>query len=168
MLININQSTDTNYRYTMNEIEIIHSGKHHMKFTELHNIKTISHQLNHNYKTLIKYISNHLGTTCDVNKLLLIGIYEQEIIQKHIFNFIKTFIICKKCSIPEPNYIDISTNKNKAISIHCLGCGHNENIQINILSKINKKTLELIIHDIKDNFFTKTTDNIHKELDEFI
>lgn len=163
MLINMNNSTDNNYRYTMNEIELVHSGKHHLKFTELHNIKTIANQLNHNYKTLIKYIANHLGTTCDMDKLWLVGHHDKEIIQKHIFNFISTFIMCNKCSIPELSYKDTSLKKNKSISTHCLGCGHNDSISADVLCKTNKKILDMIIHDINTNLFHKTTKNIHQE-----
>ena len=52
-MLNINQSTDSNYRYTMSEIDISHSGKNNLKVTVLNNIQTISTELNHNYDSPI-------------------------------------------------------------------------------------------------------------------
>ena len=167
--MNINQSNDSNYRYKMDELIISYigkSGKANKGFTILINIKTISEQLNHNYKTLLKYISLNLGCKNDDNKLCIQGHHDKNTIQNIIFNYINTFILCKKCSIPELQY----KNKKNIIFTHCLGCGDDTNINEITLSKNNKKIYNNILSDINNNFFNtiSNTTNITTIDTEFI
>lgn len=156
-LININNSTDTNFRYKIFKINITHTGSGTQKgfFTKLNNIKLIASQINHNPITLLKYIGICLGSTVNDELFWIQGNHSQHNIQKYIFDFINTFVLCKKCSVPELEYSIQQNTKNKIIITHCLGCGFDYNIDPLLLNKYNKKIFDKIINDIKSSFFNK-------------
>ena len=171
-MLNLNQSEDKDYRFKMDPIKVIHRGGGQGCWTYFDNLEAISSTLNHNPKTLVKYMSLSLGTTCNETELWIQGHHSNEIIQKIIFDYIKAFIQCPSCSIPELNYKNISKKKTKAIEVHCLGCGKNNIIESSTLSKTNKKILDKIIIDIDNDYFesNKKTTALETEFthDEFL
>lgn len=162
-MINIKNIKDDNFRYKMNSIEIIHTSNN--CFTILTNLQIISKQLNHNPKTILKFISLNLGCKDNFEKMALTGIFEIDKIQKIIYQFIDLFVLCQKCSIPELKYSNNSKKKLSIIETNCLGCGFTDSIISNQLSKNNKKILDKIIIDINNNYFTY---NYNLSEDEFI
>lgn len=153
--ININSSDDPNYRYKMDKIIINKTGSGNGCFTNFNNLDIIASQLGHNKNTLLKYIGISLGSKINENSCWVQGHHLEENIQEIIFNFIKCFVSCSKCSVPELEY-DLD-KKGKIIKTHCLGCGFDGTIEKSILKKNNSKIFDKIISDIKNNFF-KTND----------
>ena len=168
-LVNINNSTDPDFRYKINRIEISKNSTKDGCLTFLKNITEISEQISHNPKTLIKYISITLGTKCNDTDFWIQGHHTEELIQSIIFDFIKIFVLCPKCSVPELQY---DTSKHKKISIiktHCVGCGHDDTIISDTLKKNNKKIFDKIFYDIQSGYFNKSNYTSHIEAtDEFI
>lgn len=166
-LININNTTDPDFRYKINVIEISTNSTKDGCLTFLNNITKVSDQIGHNPKTLIKYISINLGTKCNETDFWIQGHHTQELIQEIIFQFIKTFVLCPKCSVPELQYDTIKIKKYFIIKTHCLGCGFDNKIIPDTLKKNNKKIFDKIVNDIKTGYFNKKTytSNIDKTND---
>ena len=80
-MININNSDDPTFRYKISKINIKLTGKGNGCFTNLTNIETISSQINHNPKTLIKYIGICLGAKVNDEQFWIQGHHNQKIIQ---------------------------------------------------------------------------------------
>lgn len=152
-LININNSNDPSFRYKIHKINISLTGKGNGCFTHLDNIKIIAKEINHNPLTITKYIGYVLGAKINEDKLWIQGHHKIDNIQKAIFDFIKTFVLCQKCSVPELQYDISQIKKHILIKTHCLGCGHDDCIDSNILNKSNKKIFDKIIIDIQNNLF---------------
>jgi translation initiation factor 5 len=170
-LININNSNDPNFRYKINKIEITHTGSGTQKgfLTKLDNIQLISNQINHNPTTILKYLGICLGSKVNEELFWIQGTHSQDKIQEYIFDFIKTFVLCSKCSVPELEYTSEKIKKYNIIKTHCMGCGFDNNIDSDVLSKYNKKIYDKIINDIESSFFNKETHttNLDKQ-DDFI
>lgn len=156
-LININNSKDPNFRYKINIIEINHTGSGNGCFTNLLNLDKISSQINHNKLTLLKYLGINLGCKINQDKFWLQGHHYSDKIQEIIFEFINSFVLCPKCSIPELKYNHKKFKKLELINITCLGCGFNTDINHKCLKKNNIKIYDKILQDIKDNFFSNKT-----------
>lgn len=156
-LVNINNTQDPNFRYKILHIEINQTGSSNNQkgsLTYLTNIEKISKQINHNPKTLTKYLGICLGSKINEEKYWIQGHHSKEKIQKYIFDFINCYVLCPKCSVPELEYSFEKIKKNEIIKIHCVGCGSDNNIDTIILSKNNKKIYDKIIKDIKEDFFS--------------
>ena len=169
-LININNSNDSNFRYKINSIEIQYTGLGNGCFTNLTNINLIATQINHNPKTLIKYIGICLGSKVNDDKYWIQGHHPKDKIQNYIFDFIKCYVICQKCSIPELEYNFEKHNKNEIINIHCIGCGYNYSIDSFSLNKNNKKIFDKVLNDIKNNIYNKSikTTKLEQSQENFI
>lgn len=169
LLININNSQDPSFRYKIHKINISLTGKGNGCFTHLENIKTISKEINHNPTTLLKYIGYSLGAKINEDNFWIQGHHQIDTIQKAIFDFIKVYVLCTKCSVPELQFNTTQNKKNNIINTHCLGCGHDDIIESNLLNKPNKKIFDKIINDINNNFFQNksNTSNIDSLLDTF-
>lgn len=153
-LININNSKDPNFRYKINHIEVSYTGTGTQKgyLTNLLNLQIICEQINHNPKTVIKYLGMCVGSKSNDNKFWIQGHHKEKNLQKYIFDYIKCYVICHKCSIPELKY---NLENKILIKTHCIGCGTNNIIESNILNKNNKKIFDKILKDIKEKFFNK-------------
>ena len=170
-LININNSSDPNFRYKINKIDITHTGTGTQKgfFTKLNNIKLVASQINHNPQTLLKYLGICLGSKVNEESFWIQGNHSIDKIQDCIFDYIKTFVLCLKCSVPELEYTTEKIQKTTIIKTHCIGCGFDNNIESNILNKYNKKIYNKIINDIQSSYFNKEnyTSNL-ETTDDFI
>lgn len=172
-LININNSKDPNFRYKINHIEVSYTGTGTQKgyLTNLLNLQIICEQINHNPKTVIKYLGMCVGSKSNDNKFWIQGHHKESNLQKYIFDYIKCYVICPKCSIPELKY---NLENKILIKTYCIGCGSNNIIESNILGKNNKKIFDKILKDIKEKFFNKQTytskleDSIINSFEEFI
>jgi len=156
-LVNINNSKDANYRYKIFHIQTKLTGSSNNQkgsLTYLTNIQEVTKQLNHNPKTLIKYLGICLGSKINEDKYWIQGHHSKEKIQKYIFDFINCFVLCPKCFVPELEYSLKVCKKKFNIKTHCVGCGFDNELDNIILSKNNKKIYDKIVKDIKDNYFS--------------
>lgn len=154
-MLNINQSDDPFYRYKMNKIRISKGGKGNGCFTNLLNLNEISKDLSHPEEIIFKFISNNLGTNGNFDKKRINGHYSDKEIQNVIFDYINTFVVCSKCSVPEliPE-IEGKKKKKKLIS-HCSACGTINDYGIKYL-----KTNEQIIKFLEKNNWDIVKGNI--------
>jgi translation initiation factor 2 beta subunit (eIF-2beta)/eIF-5 len=112
--------------------------------THIKNIEEISKAINTPPEVLLKYIS--LSLSCSHLNSSFNGVYSSETIQKIIFNFINTFIICSSCDIPELTF------KNNHFV--CSACGNINKINLN--SKINSKLIKFLESYLKKHKYNKS------------
>ena len=124
MSLNINNSDDFSYRYKMPPIETLTAGKGNGCFTFLMNIKDVAKSLGHPEEVILKYIGCVLGSGTNNKKLSITGHFKNKDIQKVIFQYIKSFILCPKCNIPELLPEVVGKKKRKNINIKCSACGY--------------------------------------------
>jgi translation initiation factor 5 len=154
--MNINNSDDIFYRYKMPILNIKHIGKGNGKFTELSNILDISNSINIPNKILMQYITIILGTNFTDN--IINGHYNKNQLINIIMNFNKSFVLCKKCNIPEVSPHLEGKKKNIKIFYKCSACG--EYYELCSDNKINNKIIGYLINYYKCNDFIKTNGNV--------
>lgn len=145
--MNINPDTqDINYRYKMPQIMVRQAGRGNGSYTFLDNINEVAISINTPPAVLLNFITRSLGSSYNLGKKTITGHYDFNTIIKEIYNFIKFFVLCKKCSIPET--IPFTTGKKKKLKLHfkCSACGGTSEIITN--SKLYDKTIETIIKNI--------------------
>jgi translation initiation factor 2 beta subunit (eIF-2beta)/eIF-5 len=138
--MNINKSEDPNYRYKVNKPIIRLTGKGSNSNTVIDNLELISKQLNVPSIVLIKSISLDLNVSCNLDKLIINGHHNEDIIINSIYKYIFSVLICNKCGIPE-NYPELN---NKILYLNCSACGNK-----NIYNTKNKYEIKL------ENFISK-------------
>nr|QFG74324.1 MAG: hypothetical protein [Megaviridae environmental sample] len=142
MEININPNIDDNfYRYKMPDLII----KNDTKLTKIVNLNDIATVLNIPSTILLKYFSVVLGTNSNHKKLTINGKYDKKHLLNTLYKFIESYIICKKCTIPELNF----TYNNKDINITCSACG--QNYKMESTNNIDLKIIDQFKTHIKKN-----------------
>ena len=121
-LVNIGNSKDEHYRYKM---PVPHCTKkvHRNSFkTSIHNLIDIATSLRVSCTYLTRYLGIELNTnsTEEFGITILHGEYQSDIILNTIQKFIKMFVLCPKCELPE---IKLSVDKNENIVYDCACCG---------------------------------------------
>ncbi len=145
MSLNINnKTTDTFYRYKMDKIKILQTGRGGNCHTILDNLDTISAQINTIPELLLQYIGGLLG--CNTKKeegYVLKGHYDINKIQDTIYNFINFATLCKKCTIPELSPIVDKEGKKHKLIMKCSACGEKYELIGN--NKYNDKLVDSMI-----------------------
>jgi translation initiation factor 5 len=156
MEINVNGSDDLNYRYKMESVRVTNGGFGNGLYTIISNLDSISHSLNIPPEILEKYITISLGSSFNDKKKSFTGTHDNKKIQKIIYNYINTFLICPNCSIPELVYeITKISNKKYDINYKCSACCDKKGIKIK--NNIDEKCLENIKkYIIKEGFWKST------------
>ncbi len=105
---------DPSYRYMRDKLDIKKEGE----FYVIKNIEKVSKQIYSNIDDIVKYLNKAIGQKLQVDKKLNIIKYKSNNNSVNVENFleeyIKTNVICKKCSIPE------------FINNSCAACGFNK------------------------------------------
>ena len=162
-MINIRNITDPNYRYKMSPIDSYQTSNG--CFTIIKNLDIIASQLGHNPKTILKFMALSLGCKDIPDKMAVSGQFSQENLQELIYNYVNSFVLCKRCLIPELEYKDTSKKKNKILHHHCLSCGYTYEIYSKDLTRKYQKTLEKIIIDVNNNLLKSIkTKSIQKNI----
>ena len=94
----------------------------------LDNIENIAHSLGIQSQYIVKYFGYELGAQCTEkgqDRKCVNGNHTVEILEGLIEKFIKDFIICPACSLPECSM----AIKNTHISLQCKACGKHSRIQ---------------------------------------
>lgn len=143
MEININGSDDSDYRYKMESVKVICGGFGNGLYTIISNLDLISSSLNIPTEILEKYITISLGSSYNDKKKSFTGTHDNKKIQKIIYNYINTFLICSNCNIPELVYeVNKISNKKYDIESKCSACCNKQ--QIKIKTNLDEKCLENI------------------------
>ena len=185
-MINVDGSDDHFYRYKMEELSIKLEGSRNGKKTIITNILNICKSIKIEENILTRFFGLELGTQSEfINKrniLMIDGFFNKDKLQIILLKFIKTHILCKKCSLPE---IELFLKKNN-VFYHCKACGaydihiHNdikfENFLKKNLSSIDpyiKKNNDIILEykyeEIKNIFkyYFEIKDKLQRIKDEY-
>lgn len=158
--MNVNRNIqDPFYRYKMPKINSRQAGQGNGCYTFLDNISDVSNSINTPNQILFSYITNSLGTSYNEKKQTITGHYTDEEITNCIYDYIDSFVLCKKCTIPEIIINIEGTKKKKKINCKCSACGVEYKLDSN--KKTDSKVIEQIIKYYSTNEFIS-----NKELKE--
>jgi translation initiation factor 5 len=138
--------SDPQYRYKIANPIIITTGKKGNRTTWFENSEYYSEKLGVSSIFFGKFIGNKISCPSNFDKekncISWKGEYNNDLIQSHLKEFIKIYILCPKCDYPETNlYLD----EKKYIGTLCRSCGESRLI----LSKYMDKTYDFIQKNIK-------------------
>jgi translation initiation factor 5 len=127
------KQTDSHYRYKMPAIEVKHEGGGQYTRTLITNLKKIAEALNTTSEIINHYMSVELGTESSSsdgsdNRLFLRGTHQANILQDHLDKYIKIYVKCPKCNIPEGKLKIKGKKKQKSVWTYCPSCGHQEDV----------------------------------------
>ena len=139
--------SDPGYRYKISNPIITTTGKKGNRTTWFENSEYFSEKMNGCPSIFFgKYIGNKISCPSnfdkDKNCLSWKGEYSKELIETHLKDFIKIYILCPQCDYPETNiYLD----SKKLIGLECRSCGGS----FLIPSKNMDKTYDFMSKNIK-------------------
>jgi translation initiation factor 5 len=143
--INIDGSSDPFYRYKMPQIafQVVGNGK--MVKTYILNVDDVSKSLQIDPRYISAYIGYETSskfaydnkTSNNREKTYISGDFSVSKISMLIEGLIKKIIICRKCKLPELEYL----LKKKDISVRCKSCGEAYN-----LSNVNSKFIKYMVN----------------------
>lgn len=140
---------DSNYRYKINNLNVKSFGKQDNWTTYILNSEDISKIINRPSEYFGKYISYALSCPMKQDKdkkcLSFKGNYSNEIITKYFMEFIKIYVLCPECDLPETKLIiEKNLNKTKNLMHKCNACGLTSQIK-----NTNDKTFDYIEKNTK-------------------
>jgi translation initiation factor 5 len=115
---------DANYRYKIRCLEYAFALKKGTQITILTNLTEFATQLQYQVTVLIKIIGKKLscktGIDKSTNQYYLQGLYTPNQVNKIIYDFIKSYLLCSQCDKPE---VILTTNKG-VCKQKCKACGY--------------------------------------------
>lgn len=121
--IDPNHRNDPFFRYKMPQLNIQVIGKNKMVRTQFLNIDDVSKALGIPATYIPHYIAKTIGTQTknDPNKkqTYISGEYSLDVLEKLILQFIKEFVLCRQCELPELIY----SPRKKNCRVKCQSCG---------------------------------------------
>jgi len=178
--LNINgDNNDPFYRYKMPILLANKTGRGNGCHTVLMNLEDVTESFNHPASVVFKFMGNVLGANTTESKWSINGHYEESELIDVLYQYIKSFVICPHCTIPELLPSIEGKKKNKKLIMTCSACGHSSEMTgkskeetrgvdmiIKYLEKnkwkIKKGTMVLqdeIDKKLEGNFFMNTSDN---------
>jgi len=134
--INLN---DPSFRYKIKSPIVKCMGKQDNWTTYFLNSEEIGKKINRPTEYFGKYIAYALSCPMkndkDKNCLTFKGNYTCELITKYLIEFIKIYVLCPNCDLPE-TILFISKDKNKKLSQNCMACGANSLVKPKTIDKI--------------------------------
>ena len=115
---------DPHYRYKMPRIQIATQGSGNGIKTNWVNLPDVSNALKVPLEYPIKFIARELGSSTETksNSYLINGNHKVEQMQELLDKFIKKYVLCPKCLLPEIHGKIKITKKNE-IKATCRSCG---------------------------------------------
>jgi len=125
--INMDDSSDPNFRYKMPAIVVKHEGTGKMKKSVLVNIESVCQSIGRPVDYLVTFLGQRLSASSRIEKCLshsyVSGHHDVRQVQAHVLKFIQEFVMCPTCGNPETSCHIEGSKKHKAISLQCKGCG---------------------------------------------
>jgi translation initiation factor 5 len=149
MSINIIENDDPNYRYKMPRMAISKIGSGNGKNTIIENIEDVGNAISHPKETILKYFGIELGTNCNLKNNSIKGWHDVDTLTQILYIYIKSYIICPKCKMPETIPEIKGKKKNKKLQLNCSGSNCKEIIFNN--NKNFLKGIKIIINYIENN-----------------
>lgn len=120
--------TDPTFRYKMKPLNIKLIGKQDNWTTVFLNSEDIAKLIKRPSEHIGKYISFALSCPMkrekENNCLSFKGNYSNEVITKHFMDFIKYYVLCPICDLPETRlFIQKEKDKPRGLSHNCDACG---------------------------------------------
>ena len=115
---------DPHYRYKMPKIQIATQGSGNGIKTNWINLPEVSNALKVPLLYPIKFIARELGSNTETksNSYLINGSHDAEQMQKLLDKFIKKYVLCPKCHLPEIHG-KVRVGKKNEIKSTCRSCG---------------------------------------------
>jgi translation initiation factor 2 beta subunit (eIF-2beta)/eIF-5 len=123
-----NKLFDNHYRYKISTIQTYSIIKKGTYITILDNFDTFCNELLFDKNILIKIIGKIMSCKSGVSKdgnYYLQGQYDNMYIKNIVYTFIKKYLICSNCGMPE---VTIKC-KNDKIKQKCKACGYNDYLE---------------------------------------
>ena len=140
---------DHNYRYKIKPLNIKLMGRQDNWTTYFLNSEEIAKKINRPSNYFGKFISYSLSCPMKYDKdkdcLTFKGDYSSEIITKYFIEFIKIYVLCPNCDLPETQLFLHKDKKLKNLSHNCNACG----IISLVKTKSSDKTFEFIEKNTK-------------------
>ena len=141
---------DPIYRYKIKPLNIKCLGRQDNWTTHFLNSEEIAKKINRPSEYFGKYIGHALSCPMkqdkDKNCLTFKGDHSGETITKYFMEFVKIYVLCPNCDLPETKlFIQKEKNKPKGLSHSCDACGTNSAVK----PKSFDKTFEYIEKNTK-------------------
>lgn len=140
-------TSDSNYRYKLPTFNITVGGKGNGVYTIFNNIELVSKKIGHPTEVIMKYIASITGSNYIPDRSTITGNHKVETLTDIILEYIKYFVICPHCSIPETVPSVVGSKKNSELKLTCLAC-KNDSIVRNVNKHIDKG-IDIIIKYLK-------------------
>lgn len=151
-------NNDTNYRYVISEFQITIGGKGNGIYTKFNNIDEISKQINHPSEIILKYIAFVTGSNYTSSTNTITGNHTPDTLKTILLQYIKYFVLCPVCNIPETIPHIINNKKNISLYLTCSAC--NSESQLLGINKNQNKGIEFISKYLNTNPWTSNNNVI--------
>lgn len=130
--------TDSHYRYKMPSIEVKYEGFGQYTKTFITNLKKIADALSTTPEILNHFLAVEIGTGTDSTgsnssdnselRIFLRGTRSVETLQDNLDKYIKLYVKCTECDIPEGKFRVKGNKKNKKLWVFCPSCGNQQDV----------------------------------------
>ena len=123
--------SDPNSRYKTHQLQIQMTGKNQMTKMVFSNLSQVAKDMKIPGDYLLKYLSYVLGTQAQYdsknsNLSYLKGRYDNDKLSTTVIKFIRNFILCPRCDLPELSYL-IRSSYIRGV---CRACGGREKLEL--------------------------------------
>lgn len=132
-MINVRRDiSDAFYRYKMERLQTKIEGKGNGIKTVVVNLHSVARTLDRDPNYVIKYFAFELGAQTNTDpkddRWIINGAHEAAKLQDLLDGFIKKFVLCKKCSNPETDFVI----NDPRILLDCKACGQRTDVDIRL------------------------------------
>lgn len=124
--------TDAFYRYKMERLQTKIEGKGNGIKTVVVNLASVARTLDRDPNYVIKYFAFELGAQTNTDpkddRWIINGAHEAAKLQDLLDGFIKKFVLCKKCSNPETDFVI----NDPHILLDCKACGQRTDVDLRL------------------------------------